>query len=96
VLVISFVTGQKFLTRQSNIRHQAKRGKNLNPRKRKACHSMSTVLMQSIAEIGTQSAMKSSKKTLHELSPYIPKKASIIRGALVFVRALVTATSTKT
>jgi hypothetical protein len=31
-----------------------KRGKNLSPRNRKACHSISTALLQSIAEIGTQ------------------------------------------
>jgi hypothetical protein len=30
--------------------------------------------MQSIAEIGTQSAMNNSRKTLHELSPHIPQK----------------------
>jgi hypothetical protein len=51
-----------------------KRGENLSPRHRKACHSISTALLQGIAEIGTQSAMRSSRKTLHELSPHIPQK----------------------
>jgi hypothetical protein len=51
-----------------------KRGKNLSPRNRKACHSASTALLQSVAEIGTQSTMKSSRKTLHKLSPHIPQK----------------------
>jgi hypothetical protein len=31
-----------------------KRGKNISPRKRKACHSIGTALMNSVAEIGTQ------------------------------------------
>jgi hypothetical protein len=52
-----------------------KRGKNLSPRNRtKACHSVGTALLKSVAEIGTQSAMKSSRKTLHGLSPHIPQK----------------------
>jgi hypothetical protein len=70
--VLSFV-----FTRKSSISHQAKRmkrGKNLSPRNRKECHSISTALLQSIAEIGTQSAMKGSRKTLHELSPHISQK----------------------
>jgi NACalpha-BTF3-like transcription factor len=33
--------------------------------------SVSTALLQSVAEMGTQSNMKSSKKTLHEFSPHI-------------------------
>jgi hypothetical protein len=36
-----------------------KRGKNLSPRNKKACHSVGTALMKSVAEIGTRSAMKS-------------------------------------
>jgi hypothetical protein len=41
-----------------------KRGKKLlSPRNRKACHSVSTALLQCIAEIGTQSTMTSSRKT---------------------------------
>jgi hypothetical protein len=51
-----------------------KRGENLSPRNMKACHSVSTTLLQSIAEIETRSTMKSSRKTLHELSPHIPPK----------------------
>jgi hypothetical protein len=39
-----------------------KRGKNPSPKNRKACHSTSTALLKSVAEIGTQSAMKSSRK----------------------------------
>jgi hypothetical protein len=45
-----------------------KRGKNQRPRNRKACHSVSTALMKSVAGIGTQRAMKSSRKTLHEFT----------------------------
>jgi hypothetical protein len=43
----------------------------------KACHNIGTARLQSIAKIGTrQSTMKSSKKTVHEFSPYIPQKPS--------------------
>jgi hypothetical protein len=51
-----------------------KKGKSLSPRNRKACHNTSTGLLQSFAEIGTQCTMKSSRNTLHELSPHIPQK----------------------
>jgi hypothetical protein len=51
-----------------------KRGKNLSPRNKTACHSISTALLQSVAEKGTQSTIKSSTKTLHEFSPHIPQK----------------------
>jgi hypothetical protein len=51
-----------------------KRGKNLSPRERKECHGVSTALLKSVAEIGTQSAMKSSMKTLHEFTSHIPQK----------------------
>jgi hypothetical protein len=51
-----------------------KRGKNLSPRNRKACHSIGTALMKSVAEIGTQSAMKSNRKTLNEFASHIPPK----------------------
>jgi hypothetical protein len=51
-----------------------KRGKNLSPRNRKACHSVNTAFLKSVAEIGTQSAMKSSRKTLHEFTSHIPRK----------------------
>jgi hypothetical protein len=50
-----------------------KEGKIQSPRNRKACHSISTALLQSVAKIGTQSTMKSNRKTLHELSPHIPE-----------------------
>jgi hypothetical protein len=53
---------------------QKAREKNLNPRNRKACHSVSTALLQSVAEIVTQSTMKSSTKTLHEFTSHIPPK----------------------
>jgi hypothetical protein len=59
---------KSILTRRSSGGHQAKRGKNLSPRNRNACHSVSTALLKSIAEIGTQSAMKSRRKTLHEFT----------------------------
>jgi hypothetical protein len=68
----------QFLTRKSSGGHQAKRRKEgkifLSPRNRKACHNVGTALLKSVAEMGTQSAMKSSRKTLHELSPHIPQK----------------------
>jgi hypothetical protein len=48
--------------------------KNLSPRNTKACHSIITALLQSIAEIGSHSTIKSKRKTLHELSPHIPQK----------------------
>jgi hypothetical protein len=48
--------------------------KNLSPRNKKACHNVSTALLKSVAEIGTHSAMKSNKKTLHEFTSHIPQK----------------------
>jgi hypothetical protein len=51
-----------------------KRGKNLSPRNMKACHIVGTALLQSVAEIGTQSTVNNRRKTLHELSPHIPQK----------------------
>jgi hypothetical protein len=51
-----------------------KRGKHLNPRNRKARLSISTALLQSVAEIGIHSTMKSNRKTMHEFSPHIPHK----------------------
>jgi hypothetical protein len=56
-----------------------KGGKNptgLSPGNGNAGHSISTALLQSVAEIGTQSTMKISRKTLHEFSPNIPQKTS--------------------
>jgi hypothetical protein len=49
-----------------------KRGKNLTPRNRKACHRVSTALLKSVAEIGTQSAMKIGINNLHEFTSHIP------------------------
>jgi hypothetical protein len=54
-------------------KQKEERGENLSPRNRKACHRVSTALLQSLAEIGTQSTMKNNKKTLHDSSPHIPK-----------------------
>jgi hypothetical protein len=51
-----------------------KRGENLNPRNMKACHSVSIALLHSVAEIGTQSTMKSGKKTMHEFTSHIPQE----------------------
>jgi hypothetical protein len=39
----------------------------------KACHSIGSALLKSVAEIGTQSVMKSNRKTLHEFTSHIPK-----------------------
>jgi hypothetical protein len=68
---------RNFLTIKNSGGHQAERrkeGKYLSPRNRKAWHSDSTTLLKSVSEIGTQSAMKSSKKTLHEFTSHIPQK----------------------
>jgi hypothetical protein len=35
--------------------------KNVSPRNRKACHSVGTALLKSVAEIGTQSTIKQQK-----------------------------------
>jgi hypothetical protein len=43
-------------------------------RNMKARHNIGTARMKSVAEIGTQSAMKSSGKTLHEFTSHIPPK----------------------
>jgi hypothetical protein len=51
-----------------------KRGKNLSPRNRRACHSVGNALLKSVAEIGSHSAMKSNRKTLHEFTSHIPQK----------------------
>jgi hypothetical protein len=67
-----------FLQEKATKQKAKKRGKNLSPRNMKACHSDSTALLKSVAEIGTQSAMKSSRKTLHEFTSHIkhpPKNA---------------------
>jgi hypothetical protein len=53
---------------------EKKRGKNLSPRNRKACHNVSTALLKSVAEIGPHSAIKRSRKTLHEYTSHIPPK----------------------
>jgi hypothetical protein len=71
-----FSTQNNEFTREGSGNHQAKwskEGKNptgLSPKNRMECHSISTALLhQNVAKIGTQSTMKSSKKTLHEFSP---------------------------
>jgi hypothetical protein len=53
--------------RKSSGEHRVKmiRGKNPSPRNRKACHSISIALLNSITETGTQSAMKSSRKNIN-------------------------------
>jgi hypothetical protein len=86
------------LTRKSSGGHQAKRRNEenpylLSPRKRKACHSVSVALQKSVAKIGTQSAMKSSRKTLHEFTSHIPHKSPkntfyIYMDLLVFLNTL--------
>jgi hypothetical protein len=45
-----------------------------SPRNTKACHRVNTILLQSVAEMGTQSTMKICRKTLHEFTLHIPKK----------------------
>jgi hypothetical protein len=51
-----------------------KKGKNLSPRNRKACHSISSALNQSVTEMRTQSAMKSSQKKC--VIKYLTRKGS--------------------
>jgi hypothetical protein len=54
-----------------------------NPRKRKACHSIGTALLQSVAEIGTQSTMKSNKNMLHEFTSHcIPQKTPMKKNII--------------
>jgi hypothetical protein len=65
-----------------------KRGKNLSPRTRKACHSINTAFMQSATEIGTQSTMKSNMKTLHEFSPHIPPKTVYLLFQAMTVKSI--------
>jgi hypothetical protein len=52
-------------------RKKKKRGKNLSPRNRMACHSIRTALMQSVTEIGAQSTMRSSRKTLLKIQMHM-------------------------
>jgi hypothetical protein len=61
-----------------------KRGKNQSPGNRKACHSVSTALLKSVAEIEIQSAMKSSRNTLHELKKHIPQKTLKLSSQVIY------------
>jgi hypothetical protein len=51
-----------------------KYGKNVSPRNRKTCHSVSTALMQSVAKIGTQSTMKIAERRCMNSRRTSPKK----------------------
>jgi hypothetical protein len=74
-LNLSFLRENSYKKKQRRPPSKKKRrGKNLSPRNKKACHNINIALLQSVAEIGPQSTMKSSKKTLHELSAHIPRK----------------------
>jgi hypothetical protein len=76
-LIIHFFTKiRQFLTRKAAevTKQKEEKRENLSPRNRRERHSIHTALLQSIAEIGTQSTIKCIKKTLHELSPHIPQK----------------------
>jgi hypothetical protein len=71
------VTRQKILQEKAvEATKQSKKEKikNLSMRNMKACHSVSTALLQSVVQIGTQSTMKSNKRTLHEITSKIPPK----------------------
>jgi hypothetical protein len=46
-----------------------------NPPLAQARGTISLALSKSVVEIGTQSTMKSGRKTLHEFSPHTPKKS---------------------
>jgi hypothetical protein len=48
-----------------------------SPRNKTACHSMSTALSQSVAKIGTQSTMKSSRKTVARVLAAHPLKRKL-------------------
>jgi hypothetical protein len=67
---------------------EEKRKKPKSPRNRKACHSISTALLKSLAEIGTQSAMKSRRKTLHEFTSHIPQKTPKRNKSRLLFRAI--------
>jgi hypothetical protein len=67
IKVVNYNTKQKGARRNPN---------GLSPRKRKACHRISTALLKSVAKIGTQSTMKSSRKTLHEFTSHISPRTS--------------------
>jgi hypothetical protein len=67
----------KFLQEQAAETTKQKEEKTKNtpsPRSMNACHSITTAHLQSVAEIKTQSTMKSSRKTLREFSPHTPLK----------------------
>jgi hypothetical protein len=76
----SSVRSRKKFTREGNTPSKKEQGgKNptyLSPRNKKACHSIVTALLSSVAKIETQSTMKTNRKTLNEFSPCIPAKTS--------------------
>jgi hypothetical protein len=47
---------------------------NLTPGKMKACRSISTTLLQSVAKIGTQRTMKSTRKTFLIQKGFLPRR----------------------
>jgi hypothetical protein len=51
---------KRYSYKKKQRRTPSKKRKYISPRNRRACHSVSTALLQSVAEIGTHSAMKSS------------------------------------
>jgi hypothetical protein len=51
-----------------------KRGKKPKPKEQEGTPQRQYCPLESVAEKGTQSAMKSNKKTLHEFTSHIPQK----------------------
>jgi hypothetical protein len=57
---------------------EGKSASSLRPWNRKACRTISSALLQSIAKIRTQNVIKSSIKTLQDFSPHIPQKRKTV------------------
>jgi hypothetical protein len=62
--------------------------KKTSPRDAKACHSVSTALLKSVAEIGTQSAMKSSRKKYSNYGTRLGPKGTRLGAQAVFLFAI--------
>jgi hypothetical protein len=53
-------------------KQKEKKRKIPKPRNMKACHTVSTALLQNVAGIETHSTTKNNRKTLHEFTSHIP------------------------
>jgi hypothetical protein len=52
------------------------KGKRQSPRSRETFNSSCTTLLQGVSTIGTERAMKSFGKTLHEPTTHVPKEST--------------------